>query len=134
MTSPWSVTARWMGRMQMRKILIHADKTFIVTVPDDATLTFGPWSPPNKDAQPGYKLDKNRGTLRVYEKGLKSRILACFSDVMSFRDMSIGYAEEVAREEGATIWKDDENGYYREAKVSRKRSWEPAALIEGEEV
>jgi hypothetical protein len=116
----------------MRRILITADKKFIITVPDDATLTFGPWSPPtDENRKMGYGREEKRGTLRVYEKGLKSKIVAVFSGVTSFRDMSIGYAEEVVKEEGATIWKDDEKGYYRESKVKSVKEWTPE-LPEGE--
>lgn len=40
-----------------------------------------------------------------------------------FRELSLQYAEEVAREEGATIWKDDEHGYVRENKMAVTREW-----------
>ena len=34
-------------------------------------------------------------------------------------------------EEGAVIWKDDEKGYTREEKISRKNEWtEPVGLLE----
>ncbi|MFI5223895.1 MAG: hypothetical protein ACHQX3_06570 [Nitrospirales bacterium] len=117
----------------MRKILVIADKKFILTVPDEATLSFAPWSPPNRNGDKNLYspvAEKNRGTLRIYSSGLKSPILACFSDVVSFRDMSIGYAEEIVKEEGATIWRDDEKGYYRDAKVSRTKEWASPALGE----
>lgn len=110
----------------MRTILVQGWKKFQLTVPDDATLTFGPWSPPNsvKD-EPAYRdQESKRGTLRVYGPG-KKECLAVFSGVTSYRDMSLGYAEEVVKEEGATIWRDDERGYYRDAKVERKVAWEP---------
>lgn len=84
----------------------------------------GPWSPP-KQGERGWGEEAKRGTLRVYSANKKD-ILAVFSGVASFRDLSIGYAEEVAKEEGATIWKDDEKGYYRESKVERKYEWQPA--------
>ena len=111
-----------------RRILVQADKKFILTVPDDANLTFGPWSPPNS-AEKSYVSgpEAKRGTLRVYSSNRKD-ILGVFSGVVSFRDMDLGYAEEIAKEEGATIWKDDEKGYYRESKVKRETSWETPAL------
>ena len=117
----------------MRKILVVGDKRFVVTVPDDATLTFGPWSPPREGPEKGvYGREEKRGTLRIYEHGLKSKIMAVFSGVTSFRDMSIGYAEEVVREEGAVIWKDDEKGYYRDAKSSATREWVTPELEKGD--
>lgn len=120
----------------MRRILVQADKKFILTVPDEATLTFGPWSPPSKDKEANYSRhsDDKRGTLRVYNgAATAANIMGVFSGVISFRDMSLGYAEEVAKEEGAVIWKDDEKGYYKESKVSSQREWVVPALPVSEE-
>ncbi len=105
-----------------KQILVFGDKTFKVTVPDGARITFGPWSPPSEKAR--YEPQPRNGTLRIYE-GTKSteNIIAVFSGVQGFRDLSLGYSEEVAREEGAVIWKDDEQGYMREEKVQRKKDW-----------
>lgn len=105
-----------------KEILVFGDKTFKITVPDGATITFGPWSPPSKDAR--YEPQPRNGTLRVYE-GSKStaNIIAVFSGVTGFRDLSLGYAEVVAREEGSIIWKDDKEGYLREEKVRRGEDW-----------
>lgn len=113
----------------MRKILVSAAKKFILTVPDDAKLTFGPWSPPSdKSAREPYDSEGKRGTLRIYGPGptASRECLAVFSGVVSFRDMSLGYAEEIVKEEGATIWHDDERGYYRDAKVERTVVWSPS--------
>src|SRR5690349_12086301 len=106
----------------MRTLLVFGEKTFKITVPDDARVTFGPWSPPSRKNGEMYgDPESRRGTLRVYKgSGQKeTNIIACFTGVRSFRDLSIGYAEEVAREEGSVIWKDDEKGYSREEKKSR---------------
>lgn len=109
----------------MREILVFGDKTFKVRVPDHARLTFGPFSPPprgrNAGSQEWGPADK-AGTLRIYGKTTKD-ILAVFSGVRGFRDLSVGYAEEVAREEGAVVWKDDEKGYIREDKVKIVKDW-----------
>lgn len=105
-----------------RQLLIKGEKNFRITIPDDSKITFGPFSPPSK-LEAGYANSyKAKGTLRIYQ-GTKDNIIACFSGVESFRDLSMGYAEEVAREEGATIWRDDELGYTRESKVSRTNEW-----------
>jgi hypothetical protein len=116
----------------MRELLVFGDKTFKIEVPDDAKITFGPWSPPGmRENQPGHFGGPGRavGTLRIY-RGSKENIVALFAGVTGFRDLSLGYREEVAREEGATIWKDDEQGYMREDRVSRKREWVEPPVIE----
>lgn len=105
-----------------RTLLVIADKTFRITVPADAKITFGPWSPGKKDSNPVYQENNIRGgTLRVYDSD--KNIICCFSSVQSFRDTAINYAEQVAKEEGATIWKSDQNGYEREIKNSVKKEW-----------
>jgi len=115
-----------------RTLLVFGDKTFKITVPDDAKITFGPWSPPNAKAD-CWSDGEKRGTLRVYQGG-KENILAVFAGVTGFRDMSaISYAEEVVREEGATIWRDDEHGYMRSSSRQATKAWvegDPAGLIE----
>lgn len=118
-----------------RELLVFGNKTFRIVIPDDAKVTFGPFSPPSRDPQMrGYGNHPERaiGTLRIY-KGTKSteNILACFAGVSGFRDLSLDYMEEVAKEEGATIWNSDQHGYKREEKVSRRKEWvEPALEIE----
>jgi hypothetical protein len=106
----------------MKTLLVFGDKTFRITIPDDARVTFGPWSPPTKDGR-AWGDEAKRGTLRVYGR-TKEDVLAVFAGVTGFRDMTaITYAEQVAKEEGATIWKDDANGYTRETKVTRDTTW-----------
>lgn len=114
-----------------RTILVMGDKTFKIVVPDDAKLTFGPFSPPTRDRADAYMAPggKAMGTLRVYQ-GTEKNILACFSGVTGFRDLSLGYAEQVAREEGATIWRDDEKGYTRDSKVTQSREWLDDPVVE----
>jgi len=123
----------------MRQLLVFGDKVFKIEIPDDAKITFGPWSPPTRgqDSHAWHQSGKSTGTLRVY-RGSKENIVALFAGVTGFRDLDLAYAEQVAVEEGASIWKNDEDGYVREDKVSRRRSWGPGdlgppALIEPEE-
>lgn len=104
----------------MRQLLVQGKKTFKITIPDDAKVTFGPWSPPKGERH--WEDGNKTGTLRIYQ-GSKENIIACFSGVESFRDLSMGYAEEVVREEGSVIWKDDEAGYVREDKKKSTRDW-----------
>lgn len=112
-----------------RQLLVIADKTFRITVPADAKITFGPWSPPKGQ---NYDVARNiemGGTLRIYDE---KNVIAVFSKVVSYRDVALPYAEQVAKEEGATIWKDDETGYVREHKVSSRNEWiEPKLVTNG---
>lgn len=103
-----------------RQILVQGDKTFRITVPDDAKITYGPFSPPTKGSP--YGGDRSIGTLRVY-LGTEKNIIACFTGVAGFRDLSLDYAEQVTKEEGATIWNSDKDGYKREEKVTRSKDW-----------
>jgi hypothetical protein len=116
----------------VKQLLVFGVKTFKVTVPDNAKITFGPWSPPTSEAKYGGSEKALIGTLRIYQ-GTKAsdNILAVFSGVTGFRDLSLPYAEEVAKEEGATIWKSDQNGYEREEKVKQSRQWVEPQLPEG---
>lgn len=113
---------------QIKELLVFGEKTFKITVPDDAKITFAPFSPPGKMGY-GNQPERAVGTLRIYQK-TKDNIIAVFSGVKGFRDLTLDYAEEVAKEEGATIWKSDRDGYQREEKVHRTREWvEPTAAI-----
>lgn len=113
-----------------KQLLVEGDKTFRITIPDDAKITFGPWSPPG--SKTGQWNDGGKaGTLRVYQ-GSKENIIACFAGVRSFRDLDMGYAEQVVVQEGASIWKDDQEGYITEQKSSRKTEWvEPQKQLIG---
>ena len=52
-----------------RTILVFGQKNFKVEVPDDAKLTFGPWSPPTgENKYAGNVSDRALiGTLRIYK-------------------------------------------------------------------
>lgn len=107
----------------MRTLLVEKTdgKKFRIQVPDDAKITFGPWSPPS--AGKTYQSERHAaGTLRIYQ-GSKENIIGCFSDIRGFREMSLGYEEEVVREEVSSIWKSDEHGYVRETKGQATKQW-----------
>lgn len=117
--------------MSTRKLLIEGDRKFTIVIPEDATVTYGPWSPPpaKEGSSPRHwPQEERRGTLRIYKGKSKTDILAVFSGVTSFRDMSIEYAEEVFREVGESVWRSDEKGYHKESKTTRTK-----ALISPEE-
>lgn len=118
-----------------RELLVYGRKTFKFTVPDEAKITFGPWSPGEKGSKYGNDSDKAlNGTLRVYETAKTgASVLAVFSGVTGYRDTSLEYAEEVAREEGAVIWKSDSKGYSREEKVKRDTDWISPQLVSGKD-
>lgn len=110
------------NRSAMKKLLVIGAKNFKIDIPDDAKVTFGPFSPPRSKGNGYTDASKLAGTLRIY-RGSKDNIIACFTEVYGFRDLSMGYMEEVAKEEGATIWKSDDKGYQREEKVVRDSTW-----------
>ncbi len=112
-----------------RTLLVDGDRTFRITVPDDAKITFGPFAPPTgKESNYGAS-ERLRGTLRIYQ-GTKDNIIGCFSPVGSFRDLnSIDYSELVAKEEGAAIWKNDADGYQREEKQSVRHEWQSEPML-----
>lgn len=116
----------------------NGDKNVKVTIPDDARVTFGPFSPPTKDKYGSMRSEGgSQGTLRVYSFGTetKASILAVVTNVRGFRDTGmVQYMEEVAKEEGATMWKSDADGYVREEKVKRSKDWiDPERQIEMQE-
>jgi hypothetical protein len=116
----------------VRQLLVFGPKTFRITIPDEAKITFGPFSPPSRDTGNWVSSGKAEGTLRVYLKS-KDNIIACFVGVRGFRDLSLEYEEQIAVEEGASIWKSDKDGYQREEKVKGSRQWvRPVLEIEEE--
>ncbi len=117
----------------MRKLLVFGEKTFKISIPDDAKITFGPWSPPSAGVKAYDSPKALSGTLRVYENNKSgASVLAVFSGVNGYRDLSLGYAEEVAKEEGATLWKSDQHGYEREERISAKTKWVDSAGLLGD--
>jgi hypothetical protein len=100
---------------------------FRITVPKASRVTFGPWSPQTGATPEGARYSDRAlvGTLRVYAPGPKTsdNVLAVFSGVAGFRDLSIEYAEQVAVEVGSIMWNSDKRGYSREVKVTRDEQW-----------
>lgn len=94
---------------------------FKITLPEGARVTFGPnvpFTPKN-----GY-VDHDRGySLRVYEGKGNDTLIAVFSNVASFRDITLPHAKLVVREAGKSMWKSDENGYEVSESVSRESAF-----------
>jgi hypothetical protein len=105
-------------------VFVVPDKEFKIDIPDEAKVTFGPWSPPSAK---GYTHNPI-GTLRVYANSKTGAdCLLVESGVTGFRDTAaIHYQEKVLREEGSTVWKSDEFGYSREERASGFRHWSRA--------
>ena len=105
----------------MRELLVFGEKTFKISIPDDAKITFGPWSPPSAGVKAYDSPKALSGTLRVYENAKSgASVLAVFSGVNGYR------------EEWATIWKSDEHGYQREERVSAQTKWVDSAGLLGD--
>lgn len=121
-----------------RVIEVQADKKFRITIPDDAVLSFGPFSPPPTGkyaAEPRvshWDQESKAGTLRVYSHGKKD-ILACFAHVRSFRDLSIGMEVEEMQLKGETVWHSDEKGYHKKSETSATKGWVTPQLEAPEE-
>ena len=117
---------------QKRELLVFGDKDFKITVDAESKITFAPFSPPRANDSRGYGGGERSsvGTLRIYAENNEKRIIAVFAGVRGFRDMSLDYIEKVIVEEGATIWKNDENGYMRDSKVEGSAKWvQPAPAL-----
>lgn len=116
-----------------RQILVFGKTEFRITIPDDARLTFGPWSPPT-DKTRNYGEAALKGTLRIYaDKGDKN-VIGVFSGVTGYRDLSlIDYEEKTAIETGSFIWKSDKKGYFEEKKITRDEDWTRPQIEAGDD-
>lgn len=113
-----------------RTLIVTGTKTFRVTIPDDARITFGPFSPPSTDQTESYaRKSEGRavGTLRIYKGGTTKATestLAVFTGVSGFRDLSVVDVEEqVAVEEVTKVWKSDQHGYRSETVGKQSSVW-----------
>lgn len=115
-----------------RKLLVEGKKTFRITIPDEAKVTFGPWSPGEKKNYD--QSTESKGTLRVYaDKAVNSTILGVWSGVTSFREESLDFEEKTEMQVGSTVWKSDRSGYKKVDEVQREEVWgneEPIKLAD----
>lgn len=117
-----------------RTLLVEGKKVMRVTIPDDARITFGPWSPPTGEGKYGVTEKALTGTLRIYKGGTtkaNETTLAVFSGISGFRDLSaVDVSERVATEEVRTVWKSDAKGYSQEVVGSVGAAWvDPVAEL-----
>jgi hypothetical protein len=114
-----------------KELLVFGEKTFKITIPDDSRITFGPWSPPSATKNTAWDAADKRGTLRIYEGKSKTseNIIAVFTGVTGFRDLTLQYSEQMLKLEGETIWKSDTHGYERHDKTKRQEDWHDPLLL-----
>lgn len=112
---------------------VHSDKEFKITIPADAMCTFGPTAPyaSGGKGQGGFGMvSQDKGwSLRVYATKSKTDLIAVFSGVESFRDISMPMARLVIREAGKSVWKSDEEGYKMETEGTKEKAWEEFKLL-----
>ena len=101
--------------------------TFRVKVPEDAKITFGPFSPPNPNARRGYGDGGYSpiGTLRIYV-GSEKNIIGCFTHVYSFYEEGMEIEKLVVEESGESFWQTDETGSVQASSTRRKKNWKKA--------
>lgn len=104
-----------------------------ISIPDDARVTFGPWSPPG-GTEKSYNVSERAlaGTLRVYSHGTKAteNILLVLTGVAAFFDTNdIEVEEKMAEVVGSTAWSSSKSGYKIEEQVQTKESWAPAGKL-----
>lgn len=91
------------GSPDTRTLLVKTTReTFRITVPAEWKITFG--SPGGNRG--GFGSDGNE--LRLYETDKQQR--ACFTSVVSFRDLSIPVTKLVKHKSGDETWEDDGEG------------------------
>lgn len=125
-----------------RLLQVMGTESFRIEVPDGAKVYLGPTVPKKENPLPeGAKItnltlyaqeqEYSHGrdgsgakyyTLHVEDAdGSK---LAMIPNVSGFRDLNINYTQKVATEEGATVWKSDNEGYKREETLRRQERWQ----------
>jgi hypothetical protein len=117
--------------VKARTLLIQMkDDEYRVTIPPGARVTFGPTIPYQKKNE-GYSSERHDGySLRVYESAKNDSLIAVFSGVSSFRDISMPHAKLIVREAGKQVWKSDEEGYKVETEVRAEKSFEEFKLLD----
>jgi len=91
-------------------IVKFVDEEKKITIPDGATVTFGPSLPPPRDRQAGgyggYQPRPMEYALRVYEgASAKTPLIGVFTGVRSFRDAGIEVTYDVAEMEPERVHK-----------------------------
>lgn len=103
-------------------LCMGSEGEFKITIPEGARVTFGPNVPFTPRAN-AYASPDRGYSLRVYEGKGNDTLIAVFSNVASFRDITLPHAKLVVREAGKSMWKSDENGYEVSESVSRESAF-----------
>lgn len=89
-----------------------------ITLPSHYILTFGPLAPGSKDTSNN---SRSHLSLRIYD-GKQQK--AVFTDVSSFRDMSIPIEQETVKSQAETFYKEGESGEKQAVVVEvSRREW-----------
>lgn len=119
------------GKEDTKRILqlIKGDDSELrIEIPKTARVTFGPsvpYTPKN-----GFGQHQGSGySLRVYEDTTQNSLVAVFSNIVSFRDLTIPCFKAIVKESGQTLWKSDEEGYQVETKVKKETSLVDASRL-----
>lgn len=86
-----------------------------IDIPDDWKVTYGPVTPGAKS------YGGAEYALRIYETESKQR--AIFTNVKSFRDLSIPVRRLVTSVEGSRSWSEDENRTLDNVEINRSSEW-----------
>jgi hypothetical protein len=99
-------------QQEVRTLLVfeNGGNRFKIDIPVDWKITFGAFQQGKYGGEGGY-------ALRIYESENKQR--ACFTNVRSFRDLSLPITRFVKTEEGQESWVTDSDGNVTSTK-SRK--------------
>lgn len=95
-------------------LVIDAAGRFKIEIPADYKVTFGRQQGSGKSYIEGPDRE-----LRIYESDTKQR--ACFTNVESFRDLSLPMEREVITEEGSITWSHDDEGSTQTKSLKRQR-------------
>lgn len=95
-----------------------------MTIPEAWKVTYSAVNP----GKGGYAAGEN--ALRVYEDAGKEKQRAIFTNVISFRDLSIPVQRLIVREKGKDEWKVNENGRQRISSVKFDTRWVDESELE----
>ena len=93
-----------------------------ITVPDTYKVTFGAVVPGSAKSA-GSSYNSGGWGLRIWESADKQR--AVFSDVVSFRDLSIPLEIAAVREFGTERWRRDDGSYTGKKAATVEKQWMP---------
>jgi hypothetical protein len=103
-------------------ILVDSEGEKRITLPAGARITFAPNVPGGRGKNNYGEIRPEGYSIRVYETKTNDSLCAVFTNVNHFRDVTIPVSKLIVREEGKTLWKDDENGYEVSTSVKKEKT------------